>query len=144
MDKNIFMDYCRILEVIQKDFPAFKVIGSKYKEETLDLWFDLLSEENITNFEFNSVFGRIIYHMFNCNCQIIPESGEVFDKSVKLMETSNNREDIVNAIITDIKYGTHEWYDEYAGSKTYIVYAFFYQHLKALRENRDIEYCPFV
>ncbi len=145
LNKQLYESYLKVLSEIQKDFPSVQGTQNIYPPDTINFYYDQLVEEEITDIEFCEVLGRIIFHLYNCTCHIIPSEDMEYKKALSSLDSKNNyeKEQYAKALIADVNLGSYEWFKKYEGTKTIVIYAHFHQHLKALRNNLPFDFCPF-
>ncbi len=114
-------------------------------EETIALWYKYLHEEDCNDWEITQVFGRIILHLFSCDCTVIPTEKERFNESLSLLDTvpEKDKEILARSIADEMKTGTYDWFAKFAGTRYLDTYAHIHGHLLAVRRGLPPAYCPF-
>ena len=145
LDKDLLRRYYFAIEDIKKLFPAMAEHEWERHEETLALWYDHLVELDCNDWELTQVIGRIILHLFSCDCGTIPKPEEWYRESLETLDRipEQHKEAVANSIAEELKSGREEWFKKFAGTKYLETYASMHHHLIAVRRGLPPTFCPF-
>lgn len=145
LNKELLRGYYFALEEIKKLFPAMADKKWDRHEETIDAWYNTLNEYGCNDWELSQIIGRVIYHLFSCDCTIIPTADKRYNDSLKTIDIVPDefKETLANSIAQEVKADTYDWFTKYAGERYLDTIAHLLNHLDSVRRGNPPTFCPF-
>jgi hypothetical protein len=145
LNRELLRSYYFALENIRKLFPAMADQKWDKHEDTISVWYKELVALDCNDWELTQVMGRVLYHLFACDCTVIPTAEEQFKESVDKLDivSEEHRQLLADSIAHEVKKGGYDWFSKFAGTRYLDTFAHLYQHLLAVRRGLPTTYCPF-